>query len=223
MSSPNTSTLVVATAKSIQSFVLGGDKLKQMIGASELIDAIPRGLLDSTLRAIGGEVEVISKAAGGARILFSDHDVAMRFARVWPVVVWRFAPGLELVVAVQPWSESHEATRFAAEAQLAVNRQFCAALLPLPSPLAVRVRRTGLPAVGLDEKQQAADALWKRKAAASSGNAVLQRVLPDGFDASQFPTDMEKLAGSEREYVAVIHMDGNQLGRLITAISDARQ
>ena len=99
--------LFVTAAKGLQDYVLRSDPLTEMIGASELIECLPRTKgarlpLAETLNHLGlqGGYDVLTDASGAARILFDVEDDARRLARLWPVVAGQFAPGLEISLAL---------------------------------------------------------------------------------------------------------------------------
>ena len=73
----------VLASKGIQDFILRGDKLKLMIGGSELVDDLPEKVVGEILTAMdlkeGEDFLVLSKAAGGVRLLFAGKEQADRF------------------------------------------------------------------------------------------------------------------------------------------------
>lgn len=90
-------TLYVMAAKGIQSFILQGDKLRLMIGGSELVEALPDDLVVRTLSELGAakdEYKVLTSSAGGIRILFRNRDWPERLAKLLPCAITLYAPGL---------------------------------------------------------------------------------------------------------------------------------
>ncbi|HOO87802.1 MAG TPA: hypothetical protein PK442_08865, partial [Synergistales bacterium] len=78
----------VLASKGIQEYILRGDKLKLMIGGSELIDKLSSNLVERLLHAMGlspeSDFTILMKAAGGVRILFAEKEYAERFAALLP-------------------------------------------------------------------------------------------------------------------------------------------
>jgi hypothetical protein len=242
--------LFVAAAKGLQGYVLRSDPLKEMIGASELIESLPRtkgdGFLAKTLAQLDpqGKHEVLTDASGAARILFTEKQPAEQLARLWPVLAAQFAPGLEISVAlVQVENGQLGAAIEQAEHDINVNRNLPAPSLPEAGPWVTRNRRTGLPAAQLvraleqeDRKTGKQDAVddesaRKREAAESTaGRTLLRKVVPPKFDylvptdqeprLERWPLDLTKLATADNSYLAIIHADANGLGAAMMACLD---
>lgn len=192
--------LFVAAAKGLQKYILRSDPLKEMIGASELIESLPRarlpnsGFLAKVLPHLdfAGGYNVLTDASGAARILFDSKEAAETLARVWPELARHFAPGMEMavsVVKVQP-GQLGAAIR-ESERELTVNRNKPAPALPEAGPWVARNRRTGLPAaqrvtpLASEErdlgKEEPVDneSTRKREAARwTSGDTLLSKVVP---------------------------------------------
>ncbi len=234
--------LFIAAAKGLQGYVLRSDPLKEMIGASELIERLPRTAKEDFLRQVldqlGLKPEVLTDAAGAARMLFQSWDEAARLARLWPLLASQFAPGLEMSVAVVEVQDGQLGDAIeTAEREINTNRNFPAASLPEAGPWVARNRRTGLPAVArvpaLDEEDRArnqSDAVddesrRKREAAGETAqNTLLAKIIPERFNQAFNPNtghpsakdrwtpDLTKLATNESSYLAIIHADANGLG-----------
>lgn len=165
-------------ARSIQSYIFDSGKMKEMVGASELIKQLCAEKLDDVINEV--ELEEIkpnkddpaeknisdmskalqemkenqvffSRRSGGAfSALFVNKDKRDRFLGVWSMSVNDFVPGLEVVYAV---SESDEIKKIIEEtyAKLAYNRNFPPAVLPEATPMHVLAPRTGKPAVDKED------------------------------------------------------------------------
>lgn len=205
--------LYVYASRGIQEFVLRGTKLKEMVGASELIEDLSTSVLPQTLHALDLQHKstLVSQAAGAARILFDSEESARRLAALWPMVVSLKAPGLQIVQAIVKMEDSILETVARAERQLAVERNLLHPTLPVAGAFTRRCPRTGNPAVEFDEDQTPidAEALAKRR---SVSNRIVQLLDPDGN--LQWPSDFSQIAGSDNAYIAIIHADGNAFGKL---------
>ncbi|HAB19683.1 MAG TPA: hypothetical protein PLX89_26160 [Verrucomicrobiota bacterium] len=238
--------LFVAAAKGLQSYVLRSDPLKEMVGASELIESLHRttqgGFLSNVISHLGfaQSYQLISDASGAVRIRFSDHQDALRLARLWPVLAGQFAPGLEIsITVVEIGSQGIGAAIQTAERELHVNRNRPSADIPGAGPWVARNRRTGLPAArlvqALEEEERtsktkdAVDSESARKREAASLTSLLQKVVPpehhellprnaNGRERrARWPLDLTQLATSDNSYVAIIHADANGLGAAMAA------
>ena len=247
MSDPSTQKtgwLFVAAAKGIQGYVLRSDKLKEMVGASELVDELPK-LLKELLPRIAPpphHYEVLSDVSGSVRVLFSEEEKARQLARLWPVAVSRFAPGLESVGAVISCVGNPVAAVRDGEEALVRHRNRPSASLPPAGPFALRNRRTGLPAtvavnddgqLYLDQeawrKRQTASRPWslERGPAHAPSYAhwhLLGKVVPEEFDdwlrtvqfiKDAWPLNFDEIVSGENRYLAIVHADANGLGSAV--------
>lgn len=229
------SVLFVTQAKGIQDYVLRTDKLRDMLGATELVEELPCGLLDQTLVGLGfraGEdYQVLSRAAGAARIGFGSSAHAQALAEVWPVICAHAIPGLEVYQTIEPLgSDGFLKAIQRAEHSLALARVRRTPQLPVPGPPVKRAQRTGEAAIGMGHlpggEREEVDAATRAKRAkrdfrdASSNKlpGVYQRMGLTPEDSARIPEDFDDISGSDREYLALIHADGNGLGELFIAL-----
>ena len=216
----------VLTAKAIQGFILAGDKLRLMVGGSELIEALPKKM-EELMRHQGAEpgldYEVLSSAAGGARWLFKDEARARGFVALMPLVLARYAPGLEFVQTLVRVENGLAKTMERAEEMLQRRRQTLFPLCPVPGPLVLRAPRSGFPAVGRFKKEPEDLAMRaKRKALDSARLGLREKIWPGDQGLAPIPMaeDFSALAAEERGAIAVVHIDGNGLGMLVRTFFD---
>lgn len=154
-------------AKSIQSYLLATNRLKEIIGGSELIELLTGddGLFDKALDAVGGKFECSRKGGGAAFAFTTDKDARDRLAALWPLVLAKFAPDLEFVQArgagespkdaydqATGKTRSDDATAQAVD--LRADRNQLSARVPQAGPFAVRNRRSGDVAVSLKKSKK---------------------------------------------------------------------
>jgi hypothetical protein len=212
-------------ASSIQQFVFASNRLKEIVGASELVEALCGDLLDSALQATHAEGRVtFSRKAGGAFFAFFD-DLGTRdeFATLWPLVVQQHAPGLTFVAA--RGSGASEAAAFAsAKRPFFASRNVPPVQLPMAGPFALRNQRTGMPAVAIrGYDREAVDASTSRKLDLSSGRSLAGRCSskselnwPIQLSAELESDDEDVMPyRGEKQWLALIHADGNGLGQLL--------
>ncbi len=231
---------LVFELNSIQPYLFASGRLRDVAGASELLDQMTDGdgnLLDNVLNALGmgdGKTIRFSRRAGGAIYAFcDDRDELMRFLRLWTLAVQQWAPGMDFSLGMGEGcthAEAFDAARRAMNADANRKRPN----LPPASPLTSRSRRTGLAAI--DAKWRAKDGPMdaptarKKQMADLSKAGFLKRFAPPDADLKwrDWPTDLEgksdtgafPFAGDDRT-VALIHADGNGLGQLLMHIRDA--
>jgi hypothetical protein len=153
-SSPPSAALLLVAAKSLQAYVLGSDKLREMVGATQLIeDFCSTETAEECLAAMGiSDGTVLTGAAGQLTIRFDSEDSARRAAAFWPWFASRLAPGLEVHVGVAPLSLDYKGALDECQKQIALSRNRPPAALPPAAPPHRRNPRSGLVAVGFDQK-----------------------------------------------------------------------
>lgn len=215
-------------AKEIQGFILQSDKLREMVGGSELVSRLCGKFLHDALKAVGvgnPEKAIIANAAGWARIRFDDESQAREFAEAWPMVVSRYAPGLKLIQALLPIDGTlPEAVRKGIQI-LRGERNLNEAVLPETGPLIERNPRTGAAAVKLQTDSRSGkpvpmDQQTIRKRDISKNHSSLTGKISSQFGHDDWPYEIEEIASRKSSYIAVIHADGNDLGSTLMRISE---
>lgn len=204
--------------KGIQGFILATDKLKEIKGASSLIEEI--GDLFARARNLfgidsaAGVEELAPGVAGGATIEVPANleSALRRLMAVWPLLLAHHAPGLQLVQACVPGPRSRTEAWPSLQRSLAKARSRLEVDLPEAGPLALRAPRTGLPAVGFDSGV-AVDAAGARKLAAAAEDRLGDRIGSEWTWA----TDLDEL---DHSYVGVLHFDGNDLGNRVKWLAE---
>ena len=225
--------LFVFQCKGIQPFMLGSDKLKDMLGATEIISALPEGMINRTIEFLGLKDVCfpISQAAGSARVLFRTQETACKLAHVWRMVCAHAAPGMEAVQTVQVITDgNYLAAVNKAEQDLVRQRNQPLANLPEVMPPMLRCARTGHVAVeklvdNLGEKEDLdAATVAKRRARRKRQDSKDDDKFPaiygrfglqgTGDNSNRVPKMMEDIAGKDYAFVAVLHADGNGMGKM---------
>ena len=139
--------------KGIQRYIFGSGRLRQVIGASDLIAGVARSdgedVLKPVFEAVGIENPAMSRRAGAAFCAHADNEALGRFRRLWRLVVGVRYPGLEFsdIEPVDADSEL-EAAQLAYSRLTAVRENSTAFLPPAGHPFVTMNPRTGLVAVG---------------------------------------------------------------------------
>jgi len=208
-------------AKSIQDYVLGSGKLKEMVGASALVDQLVEEPLSRAISAVGLlEEDTIrfSRRAGGSFIaLLDSREKAEVLRDLWSLIVPQYAPGLSFVHTV---AESDGPKSAASNAMAALRAlRFPRPTLPSATPLSRFSPRSGMPASSIvpvaGGGREWVDAAVIRKRAFSSNDGMTE-LLPEG-ENYRWPVDMEQdfPFTSDNRYVGIIHADGNGLGKIL--------
>lgn len=231
-------------AKAIQSYILGGGRLRHTVGGSAIVHELcsdgaaegagKAGALDKALELSGlGQVSFMRRAGGAFSFAF-EADVEDRlpaslqaFQRLWTFAVQTIAPGLSFVDAVGRGAGIQTATADAWQS-MAGRRGFPSFALPLATPPMLRAPRTGEPAVGsnredvLDRALEAKEAKRNSIVARNGPGDTLASRFKEGTTAGDWPQDMDDdfpFAGEDRT-VAILHADGNRMGELVQALGN---
>lgn len=225
-------------AKGIQRFILEGGKLKDIVGASELIDGICRwqenDLVSEVLKVTGlteGSDLQIARRAGGTLFLVGDDRTKLeRFRNVWSLVVSQHAPGLEYSHVVCEAEDEISVMRAAYGAPESRHNAY-SHQLPLAGPLVKRSGRTGLAAVDQEPvSQELLDVATKQKRDFSDSTVLGERFSPDDGLARVWPINMDAEDGrddggqrfpfrGDNRWVGIVHVDGNRLGEAIRTLN----
>lgn len=228
----------VLASKGIQEYILRGDKLKLMIGGSDLVDKLPENLVLSLLSSMGlrgnvgedNDYLLLSGTAGGARLLFKKREDAERFSSLIPPAFSCYAPGLDFVQAFCEIKGSLAEAMEETEKKLAVRRNLVFPNYPVPGPLVERSPRSGLPASGVlkmsgGRKEEADESMFAKSRIAESARSELAiRTLPssakseDGSPNFALPFTFEELTDHENSTIAILHIDGNGLGKVVMSL-----
>lgn len=199
-------------AKGIQGYILGSDKLVEMKGASEIVEALG-GLTEQRLTELGVHPSkaVLMLAAGGGTLIFETDEQLRGFAEDWVERVHKHAPGL---LAVQAWERranegDHQRALEALLAKLEAERNRPNVSLPEVGPFVARASRTGRPAV-VRRDGVLRDASTHAKVEGEDRSRMEEIFeLPQG---ERFATDLDRYGEG---YLAVVHADGNGVGKRI--------
>lgn len=232
-------------AVSIQEYIMASSKLKEMVGASQLLDVLTGELLNMALKEIGlitcdlssmsalalNEDDVVFPRRSGGVFLavMVDGEKADLFKKLWALLVQQLAPTLKFAVAIKK-SENIKLAIKMVRQQLNAEKNTPKITLPEMTPLTMRSPRTGgaviktQNGVSIDlatqvkqQTQNQADTLFQ---------AINHRWLPKGV-VKTFPTVFDHtkestkeiefpFSGREGEHtVAIVHADGNGIGQYI--------
>ncbi len=236
-------TLLLIEATRIQDYIFGSNELKQIIGASELVQqathewvlaalpephnarraaAVPDGWqIDPPTLGGAWAAQVIYAGGGNAVILFAHAEDAKKFARELSFKVLQHAPGLRIIVTQQPFDPMQQSLRV----ELSNLRTAAAQRKRTPPPSAPLLGLgvtaacvyTGAPAVDRRDRRWISAEARAKQDAAEDGEARLRRHLQGirlaGFG---FLSDFNQLGErGEASYMALIHTDGNGMGHRI--------
>lgn len=202
--------------------------VEQSLDRADLAHNLATGHTHQTIED-GLDVEVILRGGGNVVLLSRTEGIAKVFVGQLSKILLGRAPGLEIAVAHHTfdWTTTPVGGNNGAYHQLLakLNRakqQRHASRSLLGQAVTLECRSTGLPAVDFyrygpgDTQAVSADVRAKvDQANFDAAHARLTAMLRDAATGYAFGRDFEELGGTEdeRRYIAVVHADGNGIGR----------
>lgn len=230
--------------KGIQRYVFGSGRLRQVVGASDLVTNIAnsRGddTLEAALNATGTKESVTpSRRAGASFCLHAEEaDGLERFRRLWRLAFGIRYPGLEFIDGA-PASETDpmKAEQRAYRDRTAVRENSAAFLPPTGHPFVAPNPRTGLPAirevpegggkalldaVGAPHHSRQEDSLAKRFLTETDAETYR---FPRHFDQDEKKPDNPVFPFADKDKrVGYVHADLSGLGEIFRGVKEnARQ
>lgn len=206
-----------AAVQGIQGFIFRTDKLREIVGASELVESICTNFFRKKVGSFLEEKLIIG-AAGNIKYLFENKAECEQVVLTFPKEVMSFAPGITISQAVVEIEGSLTIDHInQLEDLLRSQRNKQVAMLDTGLLITERSRRTGFAAIGY-EKSAAIDAGTRAKLdMVNEAHNELKPQSKIALDARfRLPYDMEEMVrNNERSWIAVIHADGNSLGKVL--------
>lgn len=218
-----------AAVQGIQSFIFQTNALREIAGASELVEQICTSLfakqIGITTEELENDVNAIVTAAGNIKYVFDDEEKCKKLVLAFPKTVMEFAPGITISQAVVVADEIGKEQIDDLELKLRTQRNkpyrpFDVGLMAMN-----RSRKTGLPAREIRKlkgEETIIDTGTRAKLDIKS-RRVLTSLLGEIKDA-QIPWDMEDITKSVSDnysWLAVIHADGNNMGIALQKLAEA--
>ncbi len=229
--------LLIIDTTGIQSYVFGSNRLRDNIGASHLVALAtttgrPGSILDAALVAEKG-VEVVYAGGGNAMLLLREDAALHHVIAAVSRGALCGAPGLNLAYG---WArmEGDDGAAFEAAGEVAFARLDAQKRTFRPQQTLLGLGVTALcaatrqPAIGMfiedNRPVLAAAEVLAKQGVAADAHAALRAAFPLADNAGayrlDYPTDFDNLGRSEGEssYIAVIHADGDGMGKRIEAL-----
>ena len=204
------------SVQGIQSFIFQTNTLRDIIGASELVDAV----CNDKFNDYKGNGEVLLHAAGNIKCIYNTEEECKKTVRDFPKKISQFAPGITISQAVVAFDETCDFAEVVNELErkLHIQRNRPMRSQTLGSIGIQRSRSTGLPSV--DEKGNDAAELAKQQ----NYNRKKLCALCFGEECpdKNFPYNIEDIT-QQNDWVAIMHIDGNGLGQVVQKVGHKRE
>ncbi len=210
-----------AAVQGIQGFIFETDRLREVIGASEIVEYISTRLFK---KFIDNDVEILLKAAGNIKLFSKERQGLEKLVRLFPKTVMETAPGITISQAVVELTQVEAGDQISSthinvlEDKLKSERNRAFPQLDVSGLAITRAPRTGKSAVYFDREFLDNSTRAKLKFEKEQTTLVQKLAKESG---KNFSKNMEDISGVN-SWVAVIHADGNSLGRTIQRMNSAR-
>jgi hypothetical protein len=198
----------------IQSYIFSSNKLREIAGASELVENICTEFFKSKVSNFQPN-NLLMGAAGKVKYIFDSERDCNEVVRNMPYWISQFAPGISSSQAVEIFEDNELVSAMdVLEGKLQIQRNVGNVQSRLGFIGVLNSRRTGLAAIQYDErKDDFLDIETKRKLEAVS-MVNFQKMTKENIPASRTPFELSELKDS-KSWIAVIHADGNGLGQIL--------
>ncbi len=209
-----------ASIQGIQGFIFKTNKLKEIVGASTLVEEITNA--ESTFPELNLQSgEKVMTAAGNIRYKL-DEETCKKVVYLLPKLVANYAPGITISQAVVPISEEGSADRNELEKRLRTQRNKPVMPIDIGYMGLERARRTG--GVGVEYKEEVLDRATQKKIKTREEDTVNLFEKATGttnIKKSEVAFNIEDITkGVNNSWLAIIHADGNSIGNKIRDLSE---
>ncbi len=217
-----------ASVHGIQQFIFQTNKLKEIVGASELVEQICTSKFRESTKVI--DENVILNAAGNIRYIFNDEESCKEFVGTFPKIVMEFAPGITISQAVIEFDEVLTIDLLdTLDQKLKIQRNKVAMPLEIGFMGLERARRTGEVGFKFNEKEKGNDnevisesTVKKLEAFENAkGSGLYLKMLGNNKTEKDIPKEMSDITNQANAWLAIIHADGNGIGLLLDKLKKA--
>jgi hypothetical protein len=204
-----------ASVQGIQDFIFQTNELKNIIGASGLVEKICKETFDEYVK----NGHLIVEAAGKIKCMYTSESECEYAVKNFPKRVMEMAPGIIITQAVVELGSNSEDAVDKLEEYLKIQRNKPAHSLLLGLMGIARSRRTGLPAVERDGISYIDEPTSKKHAEKKSVKTLCKNCLGDEVDYAKITFDIDKMT-DKNDWIAIIHADGNGFGKITQSIGN---
>ncbi len=221
-----------AAVQGIQNFIFQTNSLKEIIGASILVDDICTGVFAEQLGYKDfGELEndpnAILNAAGNIKYVFDDEEKCRKTFREFPKKVMGLAPGITFSQAVVKIEEGKSFADVVDELEMKLRVERNRPSISLTTGLMgmQRMRETYLPERFHRQGEYYDEGTFQKLKAIDNDeineSGLRKKAMGDALDDTPFKdTDNINYFTGENNWIAIIHADGNGLGQVVRAIGE---
>lgn len=214
-----------AAVQGIQSFIFQTNELKDIVGASELVEQICteefERLLSEDLNIDKDNFKLLLRAAGNIKCEFHNEEDCRKIVLYFPKMVMEMAPGITISQAVIKYDSDFGQAVDELERRLRSQRNRPALSLTTGLMGIERSRATGLPAVEKEGRNDYYDksVVRKRKYIGEAHLDLCKNAFGKAASEKRVIYDVNKINDTfGNNWIAVIHIDGNGLGQVVQRV-----
>lgn len=219
-----------AAVQGIQGFIFQTNKLKEIAGASEMVEQICTNEFAKILgrknwQEIVQDDHLMLAAAGNIKYIFENKEDCKKVVGKFPMQITQFAPGITISQAVVEFSGDLN-QRHIDELERKLKTQRNKAINPFTTGLMAfdRCRRTGLPATSYSKysDNEPVDQGTAGKEMLARAERVSECFFGSGIQPDKIPLEFEEITKTRSKnysWLAVVHADGNNMGLKIQEMS----
>jgi len=225
-----------ASVQGIQGFIFETNKLKEIGGASELVEQICTQEFKEHLKEKKQTFKInnsLIMAAGNIKYQFDSYDDCQSVVDDFAKRVMEKAPGVSISQAIVSFDSEEPSSDDInlLEEKLKIQRNRTFRQHGLGWMISERSRNTGSPGIDWDSSKYSSDKVvideaqqLKRKANNPATSNLMDKILygyhPNNriakFEKALYPYDIDDIVNKQQnQWIAVVHADGNSLGMLI--------
>lgn len=225
-----------AAVQGIQGFIFQTNELKDIVGASELVEEICTTafaeMLGKDMQKFEEDENRIISAAGNIKYIL-DMKQCKDVVREFPKKVMQMAPGITISQAVVTYSTEEEFPAAIEKLEAALRAQRNKPMRSATVGL-MGIRRsykTGLPVIDADKndfydkgtvKKREAIADSKRNGKYFKHTRLTEKTFGEKLDPERITDSIDQLT-SQNDWIAIIHIDGNGLGQVVSSICTSQK
>lgn len=216
-----------AAVQGIQSFIFQTNQLKEIVGASELVEMVCTelfaGQIGKRWTDLDKDPNAILNAAGNIKYVFEDKELCGKVFRNFPKAVMEAAPGITISQALVEFDGEFGEAIDELEKKLRAKRNRPSQSITIGNMGIQRSRKTGLPAVfagcdGDKDEMEFLDSSSYRKRKAQKDSRLYEKAVDtDIREKYKRVYDIEDMT-LKNDWIAIIHADGNGLGQVVRNI-----
>ncbi len=219
--------LYAAAVQGIQDFIFATDKLKEIAGASELVAQICENKFKEITKSCYDENNLLIGAAGNIKYLFDKYEDCANLVRVFPFEVAKMAPGITISQTVIEVDGDKICSQDIDKVEKNLKTQRNLTIRPgtMGWMIAKRAPKTGLPVIGFSDKEnkEPIDISTKKKLGINVSDSLYNKMIRKEDVENlkglvRFADDLKNIAIDNHSWIAVIHADGNDLGKIIPTL-----